>query len=312
MIFTVAPSLACAPAALLVSRISSSKSWLHIQDFEVDVAFKMGLLKGKLVKSIALWLESSLLGKYDVVSTISHRMKDRLIKKGVVSDKARLFPNWVDISKISVLVGQSPYRSELGIGKNQRVVLFSGSLGSKQGLMVIPEAARRLRNRQDILFVICGDGVMRPAIENASKDLPNVRLLPLQPIERLNDLLGLADVHILPQSPEAEDLVLPSKLSGMLASGRPIIATCRPDTEIAKMVSKCGIVSPPEDPVALADAVLAILEQDEHARTALGVSARQQAEEFFSQENILLAFASQLQGEHCDPTLGDSRRNKIW
>jgi len=128
--------------------------------------------------------------------------------------------------------------------------------------------------------------VMRPEIEAACKDLNNVRLLPLQPVDQLNELLGLADIHLLPQSPEAEDLVLPSKLTGMLSSGRPIIATCRADTEIASVVSQCGIVVAPENAEALAKAI-ELLADDPGQRALRGQVARAYADEHLTQAAIL-------------------------
>jgi len=128
------------------------------------------------------------------------------------------------------------------------VALFSGSLGGKQGLMIIPQAAKKLADRKDIEFVICGDGVMKIELQSAAADLPNVHFLPLQPFERLGELLSMADIHLLPQSAGAADLVLPSKLSGMLASGRPVIATCGSGTELNSVVSECGLWSRPRMP----------------------------------------------------------------
>src|SRR5258708_12861059 len=104
--------------------------------------------------------------------------------------------------------------------------------------MVIPEAAKLLRSSRDILFVGCGDGVIKPELETAAAGLPNVRFMPLQPSRRGSDLLGIADIHLLPQSPDAADLVLPSKFSAMLPHGRPPIPTCRPGTEINQILSK--------------------------------------------------------------------------
>lgn len=294
VVFTVAPAFVCAPTGWLVARLSRAKSWLHIQDFEVDVAFQMGLLKGQRAQRAVLWIESKILRRFHIVSSISDRMMEKLMQKHVNPDRVRFFPNWVDISKITPLDRASSYRKELGIPDQAKVALFSGSLGNKQGLMVIPAAARLLAQLEDIVFVVCGDGVMKAEIEEACKDLRNVRLLPLQPFERLNDLLGLADVHLLPQSPEAEDLVLPSKLSGMLASGRPIIATCRPNTEIAKIVSQCGLVVPPEEPTALAQALVELVDERTN-RGALGQRARQIAEERLGQGSILAQFV-----EHCN------------
>lgn len=291
VVFTVAPAFVCAPTGWLTARLSGATAWLHIQDFEVDVAFRMGLLKGGLVRRAILWLERAIIKRFDVASSISERMLEKLADKGVKKNRIRFFPNWVDISKISPLTQESPYRRELGIPANAKIALFSGSLGNKQGVMVIPGAARLLRHRADLFFVICGDGVMKEEIVAASQGLPNVRLLPLQPFERLNDLLGMADVHLLPQSPEAEDLVLPSKLSGMLASGRPIIATCRTETEIAKVVSRCGLVTPPEDAKSLSEALERIFHPDSDL-PGMGERARVLAVERLSQDVILSEFVS--------------------
>ena len=160
--------------------------------------------------------------------------------------------------------------------------------------MVIPDAARRLAHRKDIIFVVCGEGVMKPQLEAASMRLPNIRFLPVQPFERLGQLLGLADIHLLPQSPEAADLVLPSKLSGMLASGRPVIATCRADTEIAAVVSQCGLVVLPEDGAGLASAIEQLAD-DSVAREVLGEKARLYAEENLERDAVLERLVKQMQ-----------------
>lgn len=294
VVITVAPAFVCAPTGWLVARLIGAKAWLHIQDFEVDVAFQMGLLKGKLFQSLVLGAERWLLCRFDNVSSISGRMLDRLRHKCVKEERIRFFPNWVDIAHIYPLLESSEYRKELGIELEAKVVLFSGTMGGKQGLMVIPAAARNLVHRKDVMFVVCGDGVMKPQLEAASIGLNNIRFLPLQPFERLGQLLGLADIHLLPQSPEAADLVLPSKLSGMLASGHPVIATCGENTEIATVLSLCGLVVPPEDGAALAIAIVKLVDDDE-ARIRLGVEARRYAEENLGCDAVLGRLVKQLQ-----------------
>ena len=154
-----------------------------------------------------LRMERSLLRRFDTVSTISGRMIQRLLSKGVVARKARYFPNWVDLARIKP-PKNGGFRAKLGISSDVIVVLFSGTLGGKQGLMVIPEAARLLATRRDIsAFVVCGDGVMKPQLESAAAGLANVKFMPLQPSGRVSDMLGMADIHLLPQSPDAADLV---------------------------------------------------------------------------------------------------------
>lgn len=289
VVVCVAPALVNAPAANLLARLCGARSWLHIQDFEVDVAFNMGLLKGRGPRRVVSWLERALLRRFDVVSSISDRMLESLRDKGVAPDRIRAFPNWVDITHVQVLQRSSRYRAQLGLAEDTRVVLFSGTLGGKQGLSVIPAAARLLAHRPDILFVIGGEGVMKAQLEAEAAGLSNVRFLPLQPFERLGEWLGLADIHLLPQSPEAEDLVLPSKLAGMLASGRPVIATCREGTELSRVVSQCGAVVPPENAQALADAVLGLVD-DAEQRQLLGQQGRRHAEEHLGREGVLRRF----------------------
>ena len=286
LVLTVAPAFVCAPTALLTGRLCRAKAWLHLQDFEIDVAFGLGLLKGKLLRRIILRMERWVLQRFDTVSTISGRMVERLLTKGVARDRTRYFPNWVDISRARQVPAKDSYRNELGIANDAVVALFSGSLAGKQGLMVIPIAADLLKSNSNIVFLICGDGLMKFRLESAVAGLRNVHLLPLQPSERLSELLATADIHLLPQSPDAADLVLPSKLSGMLASGRPVIATCNPGTEISEIVSQCGIVVAPQDGAALALAI-SKLAGDTALRLALGQRARELAESNFERNAVL-------------------------
>ena len=286
LVMTVAPSFLCAPAALLTARLSGARSWLHLQDFEVDLAFRMGLLKGRWVKRLVLRMERAILRRFDRVSSISSRMVETLLTKGVDPKRTFYFPNWVDIARIKPSLNGGAYRAQLGIPWNAAVVLFSGSLGGKQGLTIIPEAARLLRAREDIIFLVCGDGVMKPQLEEMAADLPNFRFLPLQPIERLGELLTMADIHLLPQSADAADLVLPSKLSGMLASGRPVIATGGEGTELHAVVSKCGLVVTPHDTEGFAAAISRLVDEPAY-RQELGHRARAHAESNFERDAVL-------------------------
>jgi colanic acid biosynthesis glycosyl transferase WcaI len=295
LVLTVAPAFMCAPAGLLTARLCRAKAWLHLQDFEVDVAFGMGLLSGKLFQRIVLRVERWVLRRFDTVSTISGRMVERLLTKGVAQARTRYFPNWVDLARIRPLANGS-FRSKLGISPTATVVLFSGTLGGKQGLTAIPKAAAHLAGRSDIVFVVCGDGVLKSSLEAAAAGLSNFHLLPLQPSGRLADLLAMADIHLLTQSPDAADLVLPSKLSGMLASGRPVIATCRSGTEISEIVSHCGIVVEPENGSELALAI-AKLADDSNLRFELGRRARLFAEANFERDAVLGGMFGPLESE---------------
>jgi colanic acid biosynthesis glycosyl transferase WcaI len=286
LILTVAPALMCAPAGLLAARLCGAQSWLHLQDFEVNIAFRMGLLRGRLLKRIVLKMERWLLRRFDSVSTISNRMVEQLIAKGVKSERTRYLPNWVDIAHIKPSKAKGIYRAELGIAADAIVVLSSGTLSGKQGLTAIPKLAKYLVDRKDILFVICGDGPMKTALQAAGDGLPNLLFIPLQPFGLLGELLCMADIHLLTQRPDAADLVLPSKLSGMLASARPVITTCHAGTELETIVSKCGLVVPPDDIPELAGAVCKLAD-DQQMRQELGRRGRAFAEKTFERDAVL-------------------------
>ncbi len=163
VVMVIEPTLMCAPHALLVARLSGARAWLHVQDFEVDAAFDLGILQAAWLRNWVLGIERWLMRRFDRISTISPRMLEKLHGKNVVPGKTVLFPNWVDLGAIFPLDASSPIRSELGIADNIIVALYSGNMGEKQGLEVVLEAAIHLANRNDIQFVLCGEGGLKGA-----------------------------------------------------------------------------------------------------------------------------------------------------
>lgn len=295
VVINIAPAIATTPFALLIARLSGGCAWLHIQDFELDAAIRMQILPG--LSAVSRWLQASeswLLKKFDRVSTISQRMQEALIRKGVPEDKTVLLPNWVDDQAIYPLESASAYRLEWGIDPEEVIILYSGNMGEKQGLEVLIEAAVQLQAEKKIRFVLCGEGAARAGLESRVAGLSNVRFLPLQPVERLNQLLNAADIHVLTQRACSADLVMPSKLAGMLASGKPVIATARPETELGQVVQQVGFLVPPEDPAALVKAILHLRDCPE-VRMELGERGRQYIENHWTKEKVLLQYIHDLQ-----------------
>jgi colanic acid biosynthesis glycosyl transferase WcaI len=120
----------------------------------------------------------------------------------------------------------------------------------------------------------------------------NIDFLPLQPVERLDELLALANLHVLPQLKGAADLVLPSKLGGMLASGRPIVATVEPDTELFQILSGVALLTPAGDAAALASAIGAA----ETANLSQNIAEGLRLAESLSSEHLLPLFEQTLLG----------------
>lgn len=294
LVMVVEPPLMCAPAVLLFCRLRGVKSWLHIQDYEVDAAFGLGLVRGGLLRRLALAAERWLLRRFDRVSTISGAMHQLAIDKGVDPARLVLFPNGVDVQAIRPGGPHDPdapnpahgFRAALGIPSAAVVVLYAGSLGHKQGIELLAQAAAQLVDSPLLHFVFCGNGPSRDGLVAACDGLRRVHFLELQPAERLNELLGMADIHVLPQRAGAADRVMPSKLTGMLASGRAVIATAEPDTELGCALLGRGLLVPPGDAPALADAILQ-LAMAPAQREALGCAGRAYAEAELDQATLL-------------------------
>lgn len=292
-VMVLEPPLMCLPGALLAARLSGASAWLHIQDFEVDAAFDLGLLKSPGLRRVAMGGERWLMQRCQRVSTISERMLERLNGKRIPPEARFLFPNWVDTDFIAPLSGPNQMCAELGIPESKIVLLYSGNMGEKQGLDLVVDAAAELADDPGYLFILCGDGAARGRLENQARSLQNVRFLPLQPLERFNELLDLADIHLLPQRADAEDLVMPSKLTAMLASGKPVIATARAGTQVANVVAVCGMVVAPGDLGAFKASIEA-LGGNAGLRRELGLAGRDYAIEHWAKDVVLQRLLTEL------------------
>lgn len=290
LVFAVAPTLTAAATALIAAKVAGAASWLHIQDFEVDAAFDLGLLSNRFARRAALGLEAGLLRRFSRVSSISPAMVQRLGAKGVAAVRTVEFRNWVDVDAVPVFAStNTDYRRELNIDPERIVALYSGNMAGKQGLEALGQVAAELRAAQaPVTLLLCGDGPARAALETACQGMDTVRFLPLQPMERLGELLGTADIHLLPQRPEAADLVLPSKLTGMLASGRPVVAMAEPGSGLAREVEGCGLAVP-ATPEAFTRALLSLAAAPDQRR-ALGAAGRLRAEARWQKSAIIGGF----------------------
>lgn len=293
IVLVVEPPLFCSFAAVFAAHLARSKAWLHVQDFEVDAAFDLGLLRSHRLRSFVLVIERWIMRRFDMVSTISKRMLQRLESKGVNQKQQFIFPNWVNTELIYPMQKPGTFRHKLGIEREDVVVLYSGNMGQKQGLELVIESARQLGPKKMIRFVMCGTGAAYESLRKQGEGLNNIIWIPLQPFEKLNQLLNMADIHLLPQRADAADLVMPSKLTGILASGRPVIATASEETVIWSVVQRCGINTPPGDVEAFSDAIRTLADNEEE-RTRLGQSGRRYAEEYLSTDAVLGRFEKEL------------------
>ena len=286
----IAPTLVSAPGALLAARFSRGRSWLHIQDYEVDVALRLGLLP-PAGRAVLKWLERRLVRSFDTVTSITDPMLGVARGLGVSAERLVLLPNWANLVAVRPLDRPSRFRASLGIPDGWKVVLYTGNLGRKQGISLIADAAGLSEGRGSrVVYVVSGDGADREGLGSAIAEhgIHNLLRVPLQQDETFNELLNLADAHLIVQEAGVADLVMPSKLTNMLASGRPVIATADRGTALAELVRRhdVGTIVDPGDPTALADAVDAVL-ADDACRGRQGANARAFAETFLNKDVLL-------------------------
>ncbi len=299
VVLVVEPPLFAAPLALILAKICHSHSILHIQDYEIDAAFDLGMLKGAKLRSFVLHLESAIMRSFDVVSTISSSMLSKAKQKRVESKKLLIFPNWVDVSTFDVSNSEDErfaYRERLGIPHDKIVALYSGNMGVKQGLESLAELAIMCNsnlNIASVYFVFCGSGVGRDMLFERTQNLTNVKFLDLQPADLLPKFFNMIDIHLLPQRADIADLVMPSKLTGMLASGRPVLASANAGTELANILDGLGIIVEPGNLKALFDGFMKLY-GDSALRSRLGIAGRAYAHKNLDREKLLVGFEKYL------------------
>lgn len=293
----VLPPLALGCAIALLAKIKRSPTILHVQDLQPDAAVELGMLKPGLLTKALYLLERFNYRLCDRVSTISEGMRRKILEKGVPQERTLLFRNWANDEAVSPGPRSTALRKEWGLSEDDFVVLYSGNLGRKQGLESLLEAASLLLDMPQIKILIVGNGAEQPELvgKALSMSLENVSFKPLQPINRLSELLATADLSVIPQKRAVTDIVLPSKLCNILASARPVVAAAPPTSDLATILrtGACGILVEPENGRQMADAIRE-LSADREKAEALGRNGRQYAEAHLFREALIGRFETEL------------------
>lgn len=235
----------------------------HIQDLQVDAARDLGIIKQGWLLDLLEKAERWLLRRVSAVSTISTGMLRKIVKKGIKEQDIILFPNWVDSTLVYPLSRSASARADWGFDDNDRIVLYAGNLGEKQGLENILEVAYRMQDVPRLTFLIIGEGGAKTRLVAQAERmrLTNVIFKPLQPLAKLSASLAAADVHLVLQKKAAADLVMPSKLTNILAVGGHAVVTAEAGTTLYDTVKAyhLGTLVDPEDINALEEGLRAVL-----------------------------------------------------
>ncbi|MDR3142064.1 MAG: WcaI family glycosyltransferase [Tannerellaceae bacterium] len=279
----------------LYSKLKKTETVIHIQDLQVDAARSLNMLSNNFALEFMFKLESFFLKRSDYVSTLTDGMKRKIIDKDIPSEKILLLPNWVDLDKIKTLNKENSLRQQFNIPIEDFVILYAGNIGKKQGLDLLINVAEEYVDNKKLHFIIVGAGAELSNLKNmaSSKKLENVKFYPLQPYDLLSALLATADLHLVLQRKGASDLVMPSKLTGILASGGCPVVSAERGSSLYSLINenKIGFICEPESKSALTDTINLALKSD---IKSIKLNARAYAEKHLSQGNIMKSFMQQV------------------
>lgn len=288
------PPLLGALAAVLKRRWGCRLVY-NVRDLYPDIAEVTGGVRSPFLLDLLRRGNDYAYQRSDLIVTLGHDMARRIVDKGVPPDKVVVVPDWVDCGRIRPL-DSNPFGRSFG---DKFVVMYSGNIGLSQQLETVLEAADRLRADERILFAIIGEGARKKWLQERARamGLTNVTFMPYQPLEKLGESLSAADLHLIPLAAGAAGCLVPSKIYGILAAGRPFIAMMEESAEVAQIArdDAVGFVVLPGSVEALSGAIREAVDSPERLRQ-MGARARRLAEMRFDRIKVTRMFGSMLTG----------------
>ena len=301
------PPITIGLTAFLLGFIKRIPYCYNLQDIWPEVAVKLGMLRNRFSIAFFEWLERFIYRHSSRIFAISEEFKTNLLGKGVAASKIEVIPNFTDVSLIRPLARDNPFSRAQGLG-GKYVVLYAGNMGVSQGLDVVLEAAERVKEKREIVFLIVGEGACRDPLvaEAARRNLSNVKFLPFQPETEAPLVYASCDVALIPLRQGITENSTPCKTYSIMAAGKPYIACVDEGSNLWKLAEKagCGLCVEPENGAALAEAVLQ-LQADQGLAHTMGRNGRAYAERHFAREPITARYRFALESltENSDLTV---------
>ena len=285
-IYCIAPPFHLGFLAVFYRFFKGGRIIYHMQDLQIEAARELKMLKSPVIFAFLFRMERYILSKADYISTISAGM---IRKKEVKMNKiVSFFPNWVDTAKFHPISDNRDLKLDWGFDREDKIVLYSGSVGEKQGLEALIDVSIRLKDYPHIKFIICGTGPYKEKLQELfrKKEAKNVTFFPLQDIAVFNRFLNMVTVHLVIQKAGTSDLVMPSKLTTILASGGLALVTAEKGSSLYDLIEKndMGMVIPPENNDELYNAIVDSFTKDFSLQRTNG---RAYAEKFLEGNAIL-------------------------
>ncbi len=289
------PPLTVGVAAWLIAAPRGRPFVYDVQDIWPESTVLSGLMKeGPLVHVMAA-LERFVYRKAAHILVVTEGARQNLIAKGVAADKLSVMPHWVDESVFAQAdeADCRHIRSQYAWG-SRFVLLFAGNIGMVQGLDTVIDAASQLSQEEDILIALVGDGTDKQRLQAEVRRQGlgrRVQFIERQPQERIAAFTGAADALLVHLRKSAlSELVIPTKTFTCLAAGRPIVMAMEGSAAALVRDADAGIMIRPEDPGALADAILRLKNTDVDRRLAMGARGREYVRRHFLREHVVTRY----------------------
>jgi colanic acid biosynthesis glycosyl transferase WcaI len=265
IILSYSPPLPLGLSACLLSRIWRIPWVLQLEDLYPDAAIAAGVMTNKRTIDFFRRIEQFLYRQSRHISVISENFRKNLLGKGIPDSKIKVIPIWADPNEVHPMKKENGFRQKCGLN-DKFVVMYAGNIGLTSCLEDVLQAAVILKERNDIQFVIVGEGVKKDSLiaEMQDRHLTNIQFLPYQPREIFPEMLAASDINLVTLNAGAALSSLPSKIFNVMASARPVLAVTPPGSEVMQIVETagCGWNVPPASPEKLADAILQLKAQE--------------------------------------------------
>ncbi len=296
VIVVIVPTLIIALNVILYKFFLGKKSltWLHIQDLEIDAAKNLKIINLGFLFSILKKFEKFIYVSFNYISTISEDMKQKV--GSLVKEKKEIFiiRNWIDKNSInSNHKITKKFKKELKINQNEITVMYSGSLNKKQDLNLLIYAVKSCPDSLRIKWLFSIEGPSKNFLIKKIGTQDNVIITSLKETKYLNSWLSVADIHLLPQKAMLSSVVMPSKLIGIMSSGKPVVASVNKMSELGKLVSKTGICTKPGNSNEFLNGIIK-LAKNKSLREELGNNANLILDSIYNKEKILDEFLIKL------------------
>lgn len=289
IVIAVTPSFLIGLLGILYKQINDAKLIYHIHDMQIEAARDLRMIKSKKVINSLFKIEKYIFNNCDIITCVGEGMAQKTRLK--TNKKISLFINATDLKQFYPIKDRNSLKRLYGFFPTDKVILYSGAIGEKQGIDNIIYAADHFRKVNELKFVICGSGPYKEKLQNLSAklSLQNVFFFPLQPVETFNQFLNMADLHLIIQKANAGDLVMPSKLTTVLAIGGLALVTANQGSGMYSLVKQhnMGIIVEAENQQALNEGILKAMSDD---LRKISLNARKYAELNLSIDIIMSSF----------------------